>query len=121
MQVTKEQLEPTKAKLTVVANQAELAKVKEHVLLHLSGNVKVPGFRPGKAPAHLIEKQLDPALLQSEFLEHAINDLYAQAAQQIKLRPVAAPEIALTKFVPFSTLEFTAETVVVGDIELPDY
>lgn len=121
MQVKKEQLGPTKAKLTVVADQAELDTIKQHVLMHLSANVKVPGFRAGKAPAHLTEKQLDPAQLQSEFLEHAVNDLYAAAAQQVKLRPVAAPQIAITKFVPFSTLEFTAESETVGDIVLPDY
>lgn len=121
MQIKKEQLEPTKAKLTVVADQSDMDTVKQHVLSHLSANVKVPGFRPGKAPTHLIEKQLDPTQLQSEFLDHAVNDLYAQAAQQIKLRPVAAPQIAITKFVPFSTLEFTAEAETIGDIVLPDY
>ncbi len=121
MQVKKEQLESTKARLTVVAAPAELDTIKQHVLAQLSANVKVSGFRPGKAPSHLLEKQLDPTQLQSEFLDHAINDLYAQAAQQVKFRAVAPPQIALTKFVPFSTLEFTAEAETVGDIQLPDY
>jgi len=121
MQVTKEQIDPTTIKLTIAADQALLDATKKHVLSDLSRDVKVPGFRPGKAPANLIEKQIDQSLLQAQFLDHAVNQLYTDAAQQEKLRPVAQPEIAITKFVPFTTLEFTAQVSVVGDIKLPDY
>jgi trigger factor len=121
MKVTKEQLSPTRLKLTITADQAQLDTVKQHVLQHLAPNVKVPGFRPGKAPQNLIEKQLDQAVLQSEFLEHAINDIYVEAAAQEKLRPVAPPQVSISKFVPYSTVEFIAEVDVVGDIKLADY
>lgn len=121
MQVTREQLKPTLAKLSVKADQSDLDTVKQHVLKQLGAKVKVPGFRSGKAPDHLIEKQLDPNVLQSEFVEHAINDLYADAVAQEKIRPVAQPEVAVTKFVPFSALEFTAEVESIGDIKLADY
>lgn len=121
MQLKREQIDPTKVKLTVVADQAELDKVKQHVLRDLSKNVKVPGFREGKAPANLIEKQIDPSAMQSEFMEHAVNDLYGDAIGQSGLRPVAQPQISITKFVPFNTLEFTAEVESVGDIKLANY
>lgn len=121
MQVTRESLSDTKLKLTVRADQAELDTIKQHVLKALGGSVKIQGFRPGKAPANLVEKQVDPARLQSEFLDHAINDLYVAAAQEQRLRPIAPPQIAVTKFVPFGTLEFTAEVEAVGDIKLADY
>jgi len=121
MQVKRQQIEPTKIKLAVVADQALLDETKQALLRKLSQDVKVQGFRPGKAPAKLVEKQLDPAALQSEFLDQAVNQLYVRAAQQEKLRPVAPPQISITKFVPFSTLEFTAEVDAVGDIKLPDY
>jgi len=121
MQAKRDDLTPTSIKLTVTAEQPELDKVKQHVLKELSGKVKVQGFRAGKAPAHLVEKQVDPNLLQTEFLDHAVNDLYVAAAQQQQLRPVAQPQINVTKFVPFSTLEFTAEVEVVGDVKLADY
>lgn len=121
MQVTKTQPGPTTAKLKVSAGQKELEETKQAVLSVLSANVKVPGFRPGKAPANLVEKQIDPQVLQSEFLEQAVNRLYVDAVQQEKLRPVAQPKIEITKFVPFSTLEFTAEVESVGEIKLPNY
>lgn len=121
MQLKREAISPTKTKLTVTADQDELDRVKEHVLKELSGQVRVQGFREGKAPAHLVEKQLDPNRLQSEFLEHAVNDLYVPAIQELKLRPVAQPQISVSKFVPFNTLEFTAEVEVIGDVKLANY
>lgn len=121
MQVSKTQAEPTKAKLTITADQPALNEVKQAVVAHLAENVKVPGFRPGKAPASLAEKHLDPSLLQSEFLEQAVNRLYVEAVQKEKLRPVMPPQVSVTKFVPFTTLEITVEVDVVGDIKLADY
>jgi trigger factor len=121
MQLKREQPEPTKFKLTIVANATELEAAKSTALDRLSQNVKVPGFRAGKAPAKLVEKQLDPSALQSEFLDQAVNQLYSDAVNKEKLRPVAQPQISITKFVPFSTLEFTAEAEAVGDIKSADY
>jgi trigger factor len=121
MQLTKEQLSPTKVKVTVTADAAEIQSVKEHVIGHLSKNVKVPGFRPGKAPSNLIEKNVDQAVLQSQVLDELINKLYFDAVSQEKLRPIAQPSVNLTKFVPYTDLEFTAEVEVVGDVQLPDY
>lgn len=121
MQVKQAQLTPTTVKLTVTADQIEMNATKHAVLLRLGREVKVPGFRAGKAPEHLLEKQLDPAAFQSEFLDQIVNQLYVQAAQSEKLRPVGPPNIEITKFVPFTTVEFTAEVDVVGEIKLPDY
>lgn len=121
MQITREQVEPTKVKLSVVADQAALTSLKQTVLERIAQNIKVPGFRPGKAPAPLVEKQVDQAQLQAEFVDEAVNKFYVHAIEQEKLRPVASPEINLTKFVPFSTLEFTAEVETVGAITLADY
>ncbi len=121
MHVTKEQRNPTKLKLTITADQALIDTVKQQILQKLSNNVKVAGFRPGKAPAHLVEKQLDQAVLQTEFLDEAVNQLYVAAAREGQLRPVAPPQVTLTKFVPFTALEFAAEVEVVGAVKLGDY
>ncbi len=121
MQINREQIESTKVKLTVVAEQSELDKIKQHVLRDLSKNVKVPGFRAGKAPANLIEKQIDVSTLQSEFLDHAINDFYGDAINSTGIRPISQPQIAVSKYVPFSTLEFTIEVEAIGEVQLADY
>lgn len=121
MQVKRTNPSETETTLTVVANEKEMASMKLHVLGHFRNRVKVAGFREGKAPLEMVEKNVDSALLQTEFLEDAVNQLYVQAIQEEKLRPVANPEINVTKFVPFTTLEFEAKITILGQISIPDY
>jgi trigger factor len=121
MQVKREQLGDTSVKLTVIGEQSEIESTKAIVLKRLGKDVKVPGFRPGKAPESLVEKNISQPTFQSEFLDECINQLYVLAVQEENLRPVAQPQINLTKFVPFTVLEFTATVEVVGEIKLPDY
>lgn len=120
MKTTLETTGPTNVKLTVIADKAVMDKVKTSAISRLSRNLKMSGFRPGKAPLHLVEKQLDQQLLQSEFLETAVNRLYVDAVQEEKLRPVAQPMVNVLKFVPFETLEVSYELEVLGAITLPD-
>lgn len=121
MQVKRTNTSETEIKLTIVVTEQEMADLKQHVLGHFKDRVKIAGFREGKAPLELIEKNVDPSLLQSEFLEDAINQLYGRAIREENLRPVANPEVSITKFVPFTTLEFDANVVVMGEVTLPDY
>lgn len=121
MKVTTKHNSETEAVLTVEAGEAELTKIKQHVLRDLAKQVKVPGFRVGKTPPALVEKNVDPSRLQTEFLEHAINDLYPGAVREADVRPVERPQIEIKKFVPFTTVEFAATIPVVGPIKLADY
>lgn len=121
MQIIKQQLDTTKVSLVVSAELKELADLKQKVVGRLGTNAKVAGFRAGKAPANIVEKQLDQTLLQSEFLDAAVNQLFAASIKHEKLRPASQPDISITKFVPFTTLEFSAEVSVIGDIVLADY
>jgi trigger factor len=121
MQVTKKNLSDTKVQLTLVADAELLSHVKEEVLRHFARTTKIQGFREGKAPLNMVEKQADPVRLQSEFLDRAMSRLYSDAISEHKLRPVAQPEVKITKFVPFDTLEIETEVEVVGEVKLPDY
>lgn len=121
MQVTKEYISPTDIKLKMVAGQALLDEVKQLTLAKLGKNLKIAGFREGKVPLNLVEKNLDQTLLQTEFLEEAVNRLYIDAVTQENVRPVAPPKVNITKFVPFTTLEVEAEAPAVGEIKLGNY
>lgn len=121
MQIKKEQLSPTKFKLTLAADQALLDEVKHAVLTDLAKTTRIQGFREGKAPLSMIEKSVDSQTLQTEVLQQAVNRLYFEAVSQDRLRPVAQPQISITKFVPFTELEVVAEVEAVGEVKLPDY
>jgi trigger factor len=121
MQITKTVNSPTQLTITVSADADQLAATKQHVLKDLSRSVKLQGFRSGKAPLSLVEKNVDPATLQTQFLDHLLNELWADVVRQEQIRPVSQPKVNLTKFVPFSTVEAAYEVTIVGDIKLPDY
>ena len=111
----------TQLQLHISAETPDLEPIRRHVISHFTGQVKIPGFRPGKAPAALVEKNIDPKAFQDEFMEHAINDLYRRALDQQKIRPTAQPKIEVKKFVPYSLLEFEAQVEAIGPVTLPDY
>ena len=121
MNVTLTTISDTTSKLTVSANEQDLSAIKQHVLKKLTPKVKVQGFREGKVPPAIAEKNLDPNYVQSEVLDDAVNHLYSDAVNEKRLRVVAQPKIELTKFVPYTELEFTAEVETIGAVKLPDY
>ncbi len=121
MQVKVSHPSKTEAVLTVVATDSELKLLKKTVLERFQHQINVPGFRKGKIPGAVLEKNVNQEQLQSDFLELSIEQLYLQAVQGQSLRPVDRPQIALKKFVPFTTLEFEATIPVVSEIQLADY
>ncbi len=121
MQTTIKQLTPTNVELTIVTEPADLTPVKASVLKELAKDVKMAGFRKGHAPDALVEKNVDQSVLQSRFLDAAVSQLYMQALVEERLRVVAPPSVNVTKFVPFTTLEFTATVEVLGEVKLADY
>jgi trigger factor len=122
MHVTKKNLSDTKIQLTLTADAELLQNVKQETLAALAGDVKIQGFRGGKAPLNMVEKHLDPMRLQTEFLDRALSRLYAAALEHDHtIRPVDQPSVKIKKFVPFDTLELDIEIEIVGNVTLPDY
>jgi trigger factor len=121
MKVTNKVLTATKANYVISASSSDLEKYKQVVASNLAATVKVPGFRPGKAPTDMVIKHADQTLLQNEFLNYGVNDLYLTSQKDLELRVVGEPEISVTKFVPFTTLEISVEVPIIKDVKLPDY
>lgn len=121
MNVTSKKISTTTYELIFNVSEEALKTSKEHALNKLSKNVKIQGFRNGKAPAHLIEKSIDQSLLQNEFINEALNHSLPDALDQEKLNPVIQPSIELLKFVPYTQVEFKATIKVLGHVKLPEY
>lgn len=121
MKLHVERKEDTQALVEIAATSEELEKIKTKVLKKLAPKVKMSGFREGKAPLEMVEKNVDPQTLQSEFLDEAVNTLYIAALKEERIRPVGQPKVEVKKFVPFSSLEVSLDLAVVGELKLPDY
>lgn len=111
----------TKVLVTVTLDSTDLAPIRLTTLKHLARNVKTAGFRPGKVPINVAEKQLDANYLNSEVLEAAVNHSAIEAFEQEKLTALDRPKVDVIKYVPGQELEYTAEVEILPGIKLGDY
>jgi len=114
-----ETLSPTRAKLTVEVPFDELKPNLDAAYKRIAQQINVPGFRRGKVPAAIIDRQVGRGPVLDEAINEALPQLYVQALQDNDIQPLAQPEIDITRLEDNDTLEFTAEVDVRPDIELP--
>ena len=84
-------------------------------------HVELPGFRKGKVPAHILEKELKPMVVLEEMADLAINEHFPKILVDEKIDAIGRPAITITKIAKGSDLEFTATVAVLPEIKLPDY
>lgn len=106
---------------TVSIIPSELQDIKNEVFDHLRGRVKAAGFRPGKAPDMIVERELGTDAVQSEVIDHALQHTYSPAVKQLGLQIVSNPKISMEKFVPYTTLEYKVVAELLPKVKLPDY
>jgi trigger factor len=121
MNVKRTNKSETELTLTITVDEKELAILKQKAVKTLGSQMKLAGFRPGKAPATVVEKQIDQNKLQVEVLQDAIEEHYRSAATNENIKPLASPKIDVKKFVPFTQLEFEAEIEILPAVKLADY
>lgn len=107
------------ATVEVTVPAADVDKAYEKVLRQLARQVKVPGFRPGKAPKGVLIKRIGQEALEGEVREDLIESSYAAALKQFELAPVHAHVHGGT---PSEGEDFTFELHVdlYPEVELPD-
>lgn len=94
------------------------AQAMEQAYKRLAPRVQIRGFRPGKAPRPLIEKQLGRHRLLDEAMDIIIPDAYREALQEQALTPVGQPSVELVSHEP---LIFTATVPLQPVVDLGDY
>jgi trigger factor len=115
-----ETLSPTRAKLTVEVPFEELKPSLDAAYKKIAQQINVPGFRRGKVPPMVIDRQIGRGPVLDEAINDALPKLYVQALQENSIEPLAQPEIDITKFEDNESLEFTAEVDVKPEITLPE-
>jgi len=112
---------PTRAKLTVEVDFEELKPSLDAAYKRIAQQITIPGFRKGKVPPQIIDRQIGRGAVLDEAINDALPRLYTEALRENELEPVAQPEIDITKLDDHKSLEFTAEVDVKPEITLPDY
>jgi trigger factor len=117
---TVEQLSPTRVRINVEVPFGELKPDFDRAYKELAKQVRLPGFRPGKAPAKLLEARVGKEAILDQVVNEALPSRYGQAVTEVDVRPLGQPEIDVTKKVYGEELVFTAEVDVRPDFTLPD-
>lgn len=121
MKITRKDISNTRVELIVSLGSEELAGAEQVALVHLSKDLKVPGFRPGKAPLAEVKKRVGTEELQSHLIGDAINRAVPEALDAEKLQALDRPEVDVKKIVPGESLEFTLEVDILPKITLGNY
>jgi trigger factor len=91
-----EPLEGNKVKVVVDVEEAELGPALDVVWREIAKEVRLPGFRPGKAPRKLLEQQVDPGYVRSEALRNALPEHYTRAVIEHDVDVIAPPQLDIT-------------------------
>src|SRR5438445_8671055 len=121
MKTSVDEIGKNKVKMTVEVPSADVDKLLSRTYKRLAQQVKVPGFRPGKAPKAIIDQRLGKDFVRSEALKDNLPGLYAEAVEATDLDVVAPPEIDVKTFESGSDLTFEAVVETRPTPELGDY
>ncbi|MET8799635.1 trigger factor [Nocardia sp. NPDC004568] len=120
MKSTVEQLSPTRVRINVEVPFEELKPDFDRAYKALAKQVRIPGFRPGKAPAKLLEARLGRGAVLEQVVNDALPGRYSEAVTTSEVKVIGQPEIEITKIEDGQELAFTAEVDVRPEITLPE-
>jgi len=89
LQITKEERENRELLLTIEVDQGRVDQELRKAARKVASNYRIPGFRKGKAPYHVIVQQIGLPALYNEFLEDLGQQVYMDALKQEELEPYA--------------------------------
>ncbi|MFC7450808.1 trigger factor [Rhodococcus daqingensis] len=121
MKSTVEQLSPTRVRINVEVPFEELKPDFDKAYKALAQQIRLPGFRPGKAPAKLLEARVGRGAVLEQVVNDTLPARYSEAVTTAGVKAIGQPEIDITKIEDGELLAFTAEVDVRPEIDLPDY
>lgn len=119
MKVNQKSLPKSRIQLTISLDADEFQHHINHALDHISKDLKLAGFRKGKAPHAFVEKTVGKPAVIAEAVEHAIPDAYYQAVLENKIHPLESPHVHIES--TENGFTFTAEVDVLPKIEVKDW
>jgi len=121
MKVTKKDLGKNDVELTIELEHSEILPFLDKVTNKLANQVKIPGFRSGKAPFNLVKKQLGDMKIYEAALDSIVSHSFFEAVQKENLNTVGQPDIKIVKLAPDNPVIFTATVSLLPAVELGDW
>ena len=116
-----EKLEKSEAKLTIQVEAAEFEAAVEKAYLKERKKIRLPGFRPGKAPRKMIENAYGEGVFYEDAVESSWAPAFMQAVEQENLHFVGDPKIDLEDKITKDGYTFTAVVALYPEVTLGQY
>jgi trigger factor len=122
MKIQVENLSPVEKKVTIEIDPERVAQELSRAYQSLGRRVKLKGFRPGKAPRHVLERNFREQV-EAEVLESLVQDTFAQAVREQSIDAVAPPRVQVGEggLAEGRPLGYTARVEVKPRLEPRDY
>ena len=120
MQVIVEEISPLTKKLKIMLPKENVGEKLEKAYKKLSNEANLKGFRKGKVPRKVLEKNYGPKV-EYDVAEELIQETYFDALEESKLDAVVHPEIKTQNFATDGTFTYEAEVDIKPQFELGDY
>ena len=114
-------LEENRVRLDVEVPEDEVQKRMDRAIRQLGRDVRVPGFRPGKAPAEVIVQRVGRDAVVQEMLKGSLGEWYSQAVAETGVQPIDDPDLDLEEVPESGALTFQATVQVRPTATLGDY
>lgn len=121
MKVSVEKLPGSEARVEVDFSWEELEKASDKAFRKLVQKIDIRGFRRGKAPRSLVERQLGKDYIYQEGLDELMNETYRSAIKENDITPLAQPEIDAPVLEIGQPYHFSLTVPVLTPVELGDY
>ncbi|MEK7862772.1 MAG: trigger factor [Chloroflexota bacterium] len=107
--------------LEVEVDADRLTRQSDRVFERHNQKARIAGFRPGKAPRAMYERQYGTEHLWSEAAEDVIDETYREILELEDVTPIDRPSVEITELEPGKPLRYRATVVVKPDVSLGDY
>ncbi len=108
VETTLEHLDGDRVRLTVAVAEDEFDEAVDAAFRKIAREVRLPGFRPGKAPRKILEARLGKSTGRQEALHDALPDYYSRALVEHEVDAIASPKIEITGGQETGSLTFDA-------------
>ena len=98
-----------------------VSRAVDEAVRHVSRRTRVPGFRPGKAPRHVLERHLGPGVVFDEAVDHLVQQAYREALVEQDILPLTNPDVEVIQAEEGKSFIFKATVQVKPKIVLGDY
>jgi len=113
-------LSKSKIEFELTVPWADWGKNLDQAAEEVSREIKIPGFRPGKAPRNIVEQKVGKGAVLNAAAEKAVQKAYADFVTKEKLEVVGSPEIVIEKLEEEKDFVFKAKVAVMPEVKLAE-